>query len=134
MEQEPGIAGVVGPKEVSALGALLESGAAGLEATGTAHELPEDPAGEVMTIFVTRDGTAARMLVIPSIASRSAPRRSTRLSDWTNDCLLSCRRSVSLGRAVRSPATRRSPATPSIRRCVTSGASASSLWSSCCCC
>jgi RND superfamily putative drug exporter len=73
VEQEPGIAGVVGPREVTALSALLETAAAGIEVSGPAHELRDDPAGEVMTTFVTPDGTAARMLVILEREPLGAP-------------------------------------------------------------
>jgi putative drug exporter of the RND superfamily len=73
VEQEPGVAGVVGPREVAALDALLATAAAGLEGTGTEPELPDDPAAEVMTSFVTQDGAAARMLVILEREPLGAP-------------------------------------------------------------
>lgn len=73
VEQEPGIAGVVGPREVTALDALLATAAAGLEETGTTNPLPDDPAVEMMRAFVTQDATAARMLVILESEPLGAP-------------------------------------------------------------
>ncbi len=73
LEEQAGVAGVLGPREVTALDDILAAGSAEA-ATGAAEaELPDDAMEDVVGAFVTPDGTAGRMLLILDTEPLGAP-------------------------------------------------------------